>query len=102
MKNKFKKIMKESDRIIEESNKIIKDCDRINQELAYQQKLMEQHHIMIELTNACLQHSHETVERITAQVHKKHNINLRTLRGMCSDEYYPIFLEIIQRLNECN
>ena len=59
---------------------------------------------MIELTNACMQHSHETVERITKEVHKKHNITLRNLRDMrrSSDEYYPIFLEIIQRLNELN
>lgn len=93
----FKKLMKKFDRIIEESNKIIEDCDRIDQELKYQL-------ISMELVDACRQHPHETVERITAEVHKKHNINLRNLRGTrrSSDEYYPIFLEIIQRLNELN
>lgn len=104
IRKKFKKLMKGFDRITEESNKIIEDCDRINQELKYQQKLMEGHCIMVELANACMQHSHETVERITAEVHKKHNINSRNLIGtrMSSDEYYPIFLEITQRLNELN
>ena len=101
---KFKKLMEDFDRIIEENNKIIENCDRIEQELKYQQKLMDQQLISMELANACRQHPHETVKRINAEVYKKHNIKLHSLRDkyMSSDECYSIFLEIIQRLNELN
>ena len=103
-RKKFKKLMKDFDITIEKANKIIEDCDRIEQELKYQQKLMEQHHILIELIDACMQHSHETVKRIIEEAYKKHNIKLHSLRDiyMSSDECYQIFSEIIQRLNELN
>ena len=103
-RKKFKKLMKDFDITIEKANKIIEDCDRIEQELKYQQKLMDQQIISMELASACRQHPHETVKRITAEVYKKHNIKLHSLRDiyMSSDECYLIFSEITQRLNELN